>query len=239
MSNKLAVITGASRGIGKAVAIDLAKQGFDVALIATNKEKLDVVKKTINSQGDVKAEVYSLDVSDHAAVHAAITGIMAQHHRIDLLFNSAGIMRKGASQIAVEDFEKLMQVNILGVYNFVHAVVPIMKKQKSGLIINMSSMSGKRAMPVLGAYAMSKFAVTGFSEALYKELLADGIKVTTLCPSAVATEMTTSFSMSPEEMIAPEDLVKAVRFVLSLSEPACIPEICIRSRVIDLADHPS
>jgi len=232
-NNRLAIITGGSQGIGKAIALDLAKQGYDIALIARNQERLDQVKQEIIDNTKMNVGAFAVDVSDFDAIQEIVEHIYHAHGRIDLLFNNAGVLYPGTSEIAKENFDDLIKVNLVGVYNMIHAVVPKLKAQGYGHIFNLASMLGKRGLARLGAYALTKFGVVGYSDSLYHELLPFNVKVTALCPSAIATDMTKESSLSQEQMISVDDIVKTINFVLSLSDNASIPEVSIRCKQVD------
>lgn len=229
MSNHpVAVITGGSRGLGRGVALHLAKQGYDIALIATNQAKLDEVAAEIDKLNTgVKAQGFALDVSNLSEVESAVERIMAGHGRIDVLFNGAGLATGGNADIPPAEFERMIDVNITGVYNMLHTIVPIMKKQQSGYIFNLSSMAGKRALAKIGSYSLTKFAVTGFNEALFSELAADNVKVTALCPSVIDTDMTRAFDVPNEVKITVQDIVDTVDYLLKLGPNASIKEMMI------------
>jgi len=236
MGKKLAIITGGSRGVGKAIAFDLAKQGYDLALIARDQDRLDQVKQKIGDQYKVDIGTFSVDVSDFDATKAVVEQIYKAHGRIDLLFNSAGILREGTSETTPDDFDDLIRVNLKGMHNMIHAVVPKLKTQGYGHVFNLASMAGKRGWHGFGAYSLTKFGVVGYSDTLYHELLPYNVKVTVLCPSAIATDMTKESPLPQESMISVDDIVKTINFVLSLGDTACVPEISIRCKQVDLGE---
>ena len=236
---KVAVITGASRGIGRACAIYFAEQGYDLAMISRSKESLKTVEQHIEEKVNlnrkksylepVKYKSFDLDVGDKQAVDRCIQHILQHHDSIDVLVNAAGIAEFGTSAITEEQLQQMLSANVLGIYNFVHAVVPNMKKQNSGFIINMASRAGKVAHPALGAYALTKHAVVGYSQALFKELSEYNIKVTAICPSVVNTEMAKVFQGIPDnEKIDLSDIVKTVDYLLRLGKTATVDEIVIQ-----------
>ncbi len=228
---KVAVVTGASRGIGKAVAQGLAEDGYDLALAARSQNALQATKSEILNQSaqDNKVALYPLDVTDGKAVETMVSDIVSNFGRIDLLFNSAGIVHKGTADLTFEEFSAMIDVNLKAVFRLLHEVVPVMAKQKSGTIINLASRAGKQAPARLGGYAASKFGVVGLNEALYRDLTKYGIKVTALCPGWVNTAMGTDSSIEPEHMIQTDDIIKTVRWIESLSPSACVPDIFIES----------
>jgi len=227
-----ALITGASQGIGRSVALGLAKKGYRVGLLARSRDKLEALSEEIESSPEYshagRSIVLEADVADEASVKAAVAGFVEDAGRIDVLVNNAGIARHGTSETSPQDFKDLLHVNMLGVHYCVHHVLPLMRSQGEGYIFNVVSRSGKIARPTNGAYAASKFGLLGYTEALYKELANTGIRVTALCPGVVDTEMTAHFEEPPRELkIQPEELFKAIEYLLSLSTGASIPELTI------------
>jgi len=226
MPSKVAVITGASRGIGRAVALGLAEDGYHVVLLSRDQKALNRVVKTIKNKNG-KAKAFVLDVSNAAKVKSIITDIKKKFKRIDVLFNNAGILRKGSVDLADDEMEKLIKINLLGAMYVAKYVAAFMKKQKSGYIINLSSMSGQRGFPKLGCYTASKFGLVGFNQCLYKELISYGIKVTSICPSFVATDMASQLDFPMKKMIQPKDIVETIRYLLNIGKNAAINNINI------------
>lgn len=230
---KTAIITGASRGIGKEIAIGLAKESYKTILIARDKERLDFVKKEIDEiVGGVKqleAEVHSVDITDFEKVKTVIRDIINKTNRVDILVNNAGVWEDGSVDLPIEDYKKVLDVNLVAPYAILQAVIPQMKKQKSGYIFNVSSRAGTYGFPTSGTYVSSKFALNGMSESLYRELAEFNIKVTALCPSYVNTDMAQKVgpTVRPEEMIQPLDIMKTINWLLSLSNSVYIKDVVI------------
>ncbi|MDE0488931.1 MAG: SDR family oxidoreductase [Gammaproteobacteria bacterium] len=235
-SGGLAIVTGASRGIGRALAIGLAEAGYRLALVARDEDALSGVQAEILGIGPgMAASCHPLDVTDAAAVRDLVSGLAAGHEAIDVLVNNAGQFRPGSIEADVEDLDAVVGTNLKGAFLMLKAVVPVMKAQKRGHIINLSSITGKWGYAGYGIYAASKFALQGLSESLYKEMLEHGVKVTAICPNWVATEMAVAAggTLPPEDMIQLDDLVRTVSWLLSLSKAACPREV-----VIDCMGHP-
>lgn len=229
--NKFAIITGASRGIGKTVAHYFVTQGYDVALLARNAELLQKVKQeflTVNSK--VSIETYALDVADMPATYQLITDILNKHANVDVLINNAGIADLGTTDMTLEDFAKIQAVNVNGMFAVAKAVAEKMRAQQSGYIFNVASMSGKRATAKLGAYCASKHAVVGFTESLLRELMPYGIKVTSICPGLVDTDMTKNAKIANADKIQSEDIVKIIDSLLSLSAAAIVKTVNIECK---------
>lgn len=235
-SQPLAIITGASSGIGYAVGEALAHDGYRVALIARREDKLRELCSKLNKElkSEDRAISLAVDITDPAAVHSSVQGLINRFGRVDLLFNNAGIYLPGTYDCSAGDFDKVFDTNMGGTFALCHEVVPQMKKQGSGYIFNLSSIAGIHAFAGTGVYSASKFAMRGFSESLHRELSPLGIKVSALCPHWVNTDMADGASIAREDMIQTEDLIKTVRWLLSLGAPVRIKEIeiGIRSSVL-------
>lgn len=226
----IAVITGASSGIGKAVAMALSENGYHVVLIARDKIKLNRVQDNIKANGN-KASMYSLDVSSHQAIKTCVNDIILKHKKIDVLFNNAGIAGIGTSEIKLSLLENLMKINLLGAIYLANAVSTHMKDRNNGYIFNLSSIAGyaKGAIFNLGGYAASKFGLVGYSNALYEELLAHHVKVTVLSPSIVNTPILKDEKkfFPVEKFIQPEDIAKIVLDLLNYDWRVSIRELII------------
>ena len=227
---KVAVITGASRGIGLSVAKYLASKNYNLALIATNQELLKRVKGLLLAQNKEGIDIttHSQDVSKVNNTKELIHKIAKDMGRLDVLFHSAGIADAGTSDLETDKFSRMQAINVHGTFSTNTAVAEIMKKQGHGYIINVSSMSGIRGLARNGGYAMSKFAVTGWSEALMKELVGCNVKVTAICPSVIDTDLTKNFDLSNDNKIQCSDVVKTVEYLLSLSPQVSIDKVAIQ-----------
>lgn len=224
--NKLAIITGASRGIGLAVANYLANKNYDLVLIARNSERLEQVASDIQSTNSaITVTSHAVDVSNAQAAYDQLKSMVSDIAQVDLLFNSAGILYTGSDDMAIDDLDALLQTNVLGLFAVAKAVLEKMSDQDSGYVMNLSSMSGRRAFGGNGGYATSKFAVSGLTESLFKKYVKQGIKVTALCPSYIDTDMTQHMSVDNADKITVEDIVKTVDYLLSLGNNAAVPFI--------------
>lgn len=211
---QVAVVTGASRGIGKAIAEALSLDGYELALFS--------------SKPHPPFFSLSVDVSDQKEVQKGFDAIVARFGRIDVLVNSAGVLEEGTSDLDPALFSRMVDINLKGLFYCAHAVAPIMKRQQSGYIFNLASRAGKTGLPSLGGYSASKFGVCGLSEALSKELAPEGIRVTALCPGWVDTDMAEAHSSLPSEKRIPvSDLIQTVRYLLSLSPKSAVKEVLI------------
>jgi len=226
MKEKIAIVTGASRGVGKELATYLAASGYFVILLARDEKSLAEICKTIHIAGG-KASFVPVDVSSSSQVQSCITNIITEHGRIDLLLNNAAILKRGTTDLPDDEIEELLKINLNGAIYVAKYVATQMKKQRDGYIINISSLGGKVAASFAGVYAASKFGLSGFSEALTKEMSLYGVKVTNICPSMIATEMANGRKFKLDEMIQLDDITKTVSYLLSLSKNAIPTEILI------------
>jgi NAD(P)-dependent dehydrogenase (short-subunit alcohol dehydrogenase family) len=183
------VITGATSGIGFETARAFARAGANVAIAGRRQQRLDELAALIAREGR-QALAVRTDVADPAQVEALIAKAVERFGKIDVLVNNAGVGLAAAfSETTLDEFRRIMDVNFWGVVHGCRAVTPVMVKQRSGVIINVASILGKRGVPFSSAYCASKFAVVGFSEALRAELAASNVAVSTICPGAVDTEI--------------------------------------------------
>lgn len=226
MESKIAVVTGASRGVGRELAIYLASENFFVILLARNAKLLHDAHRDITKVGG-KSIYFPIDVSDAIQVQSHIRKIIQDYGRIDLLINNAAILKRGTTDLPENEIDELLKINLNGAIYVAKQVATHMKQQKQGYIINVSSLGGKVAAPFSGIYAASKFGLSGFSEALSKEMAVYDVKVTNICPSMIATEMAEGRKFALNEMIQMEDITKTVGYLLGLSPNAIPTEILI------------
>ncbi|RFU63084.1 3-ketoacyl-ACP reductase [Bacillus sp. V59.32b] len=220
LKGKTALITGAGRGIGRAAAIALAQEGVNVGLIGLNMSNLEKVAADL-AQYDVEVSAASADVADLDAVSHAVEHIKSDLGAINILINNAGIAKFGEfMELTPEEWENIIKVNLMGVYNVTRAVLPGMIEQKAGDIINISSSAGQRGAAVTSAYSASKFAVLGLTESLMLEVRKHNIRVSALTPSTVATDLAIETNLTdgnPEKVMQPEDLAEFMVAQLKLN----------------------
>ncbi|WP_339214229.1 3-ketoacyl-ACP reductase [Solibacillus sp. FSL W8-0372] len=209
ITGKVALITGAGRGIGKATAIAFAKEGIHVGLVGRSLENLQQVAEELK-QYDVKVAIASANVADLDSITTAVESIRSELGAIDILVNNAGISKFGGfMDLTPEEWTNIIDVNVKGVYYTTRAVLPEMIERNTGDIINISSTAGQKGAPVTSAYSASKAAVIGLSESLMLEVRKKNIRVTTLTPSTVATDMAVELNLTdgnPEKVMQAEDL---------------------------------
>ncbi|AAU23694.1 3-ketoacyl-ACP reductase [Bacillus sp. FSL W8-0445] len=227
LQNKTALITGGGRGIGRATAIALAKEGVHIGLIGRTAANLEKAAEELKAFG-VKVSVAAADVKDLTAVERAVQSVKEELGQIDILINNAGIGGfAGFLEQSPEEWENIIQVNLMGVYNVTRAVLPEMIERKAGDIINISSTAGQRGAAGTSAYSASKFAVLGLTESLMQEVRKHNIRVSALTPSTVATDLAIDSKLTdgnPERVMQPEDLAEYMVAQLKLH-----PRIFIKS----------
>ncbi|UAY71659.1 3-ketoacyl-ACP reductase [Bacillus paralicheniformis] len=227
LQNKTALITGGGRGIGRATAIALAKEGVHIGLIGRTAANLEKAAEELKAFG-VKVSVAAADVKDLTAVERAVQSVKGELGQIDILINNAGIGGfAGFLEQSPEEWENIVQVNLMGVYNVTRAVLPEMIERKVGDIINISSTAGQRGAAGTSAYSASKFAVLGLTESLMQEVRKHNIRVSALTPSTVATDLAIDSKLTdgnPERVMQPEDLAEYMVAQLKLH-----PRIFIKS----------
>ncbi|HWO96785.1 MAG TPA: 3-ketoacyl-ACP reductase [Bacillus sp. (in: firmicutes)] len=227
LQGKVALITGAGKGIGRAAAIALAKEGVSVGLIARSENDLKKVKEEVEALG-VKAAYATADVSVMEEVDKAVEILKGELGSTDILINNAGIAKFGKFlELDPQDWKKIIDVNLMGVYYVTRAVLPQMIERNSGDIINISSTAGQKGAPVTSAYSASKFGVLGLTESLALEVRKHNIRVSALTPSTVATDLAIEQNLTdgnPEKVMQPEDLAEFMIAQLKLH-----PRIFIKS----------
>lgn len=226
LENKVALVTGAGRGIGRAIAIALAKEGAEVVVNYNgSEERAKEVKQTIEENGG-KASIYKCNVSDFEACEAMIKDIVKEHGRLDILVNNAGITKDGLiMKMKEEDFDSVLNVNLKGTFNTIRHSTRQMLRQKSGKIINISSVSGILGNAGQANYAASKAGVIGLTKTMARELGSRGITVNAIAPGFVDTEMTGVLSEEIRENACrqiilgrfgkPEDIANVAVFLAS------------------------
>ncbi|WP_201004217.1 3-ketoacyl-ACP reductase [Paenibacillus glycanilyticus] len=219
VAGKVALITGAGRGIGRAVAIAFAQEGIHVGLVGRTLENLHKVAEELKPYG-VKVALASADVADLASITAAVESIRSELGVIDILINNAGIGKFGGfMDLTPEEWTNIIDVNVKGVYYTTRAVLPEMIERNTGDIVNIASTAGQRGAPLTSAYTASKAAVIGLSESLMLEVRKNNIRVITLTPSTVATDMAVELKLTdgnPDKVMQPEDLADLIVAQLKL-----------------------
>lgn len=227
IKGKNALVTGAGKGLGRALAIALAQEGVNVGLMARTTSQLEEVAAEVKKLG-VKAAVVTADVTDMEAVNKAVADVREQLGTIDILINNAGVGAFGKFlEMEPAKWESIIKVNLVGPYYVTRAVLPEMIERQTGDIVNVSSTAGQKGAPVTSAYSASKFGLIGMSESLMQEVRKHNIRVTTLTPSTVATDMAIDLKLTdgnPERVMQPEDFAELVISQLKLNRRVFVKE---------------
>ncbi len=231
MAARAALVTGGSSGIGLAIARALGQDGYGVTVSARRPDKLEQAAETLRSEG-LEVEAVPANMAQEDDVVALVRSHRERFGRLDVLVNNAGVGVGGA--IAEQDTKKLdMQigVNLRAVVLTTREALPMLKEagaeHRKALVVNTASIAGKSGQGWLSVYSATKFGVVGFTQALHKEHSGDGIQATALCPGFVATAMTdwVEGSVPKDQMIQPEDIAEAVRYLLRTSSACIVPEL--------------
>jgi len=229
LAGQVAVVTGAGRGIGAAIAQILAKLGATTVLCGRTKSTLDATAQAILAAGG-KTEVIPCDVTVLHQVEHAAARVDSTFGRLDILVNNAGIagLNQPLHNLAPEDWDNILNTNLRGVYFTIHAFAPLMIRAYSGHIINISSLSGKNALPNGAAYAASKWGLNGLTYSLAEELRPHNIRASVICPGSTETELSPHAGKDPAKMLQPDDIAHAVAMLVTQAPQSFISEILLR-----------
>lgn len=225
LKGKNAIITGGGRGLGKATALAFAQEGINVAITGRNEERLKQTVAELTALG-VKATYAVFDVVDKSAVHTEIAKVIDFLGGIDILVNNAGISEFGKFvDMPADRWEEILLTNVMGVYNVTREVLPHLLAKNEGDIFNVASTAGLNGNPATSAYSASKFAVIGLSESLMKEVRKNNIRVCTLTPSTIASDMSIELGLTdgnPDHILQPEDFAELLVATLKLPRRAML-----------------
>jgi len=232
LTGRVAVVTGAGRGIGKTIAMRLAGLGAQVALVARTAKEIEAAAADIRKAGG-KAAAFPGDLTRESDVKRVFAGIERDVGQPDILVNNAGGGTYGpVSSFSADAFQEVMAVNATSTFLCSREALRMMLPRKTGYIINISSVVGFRGYPNQAAYSAGKHAVMGLTKAMAREVHKDGIRVSAILPGGVDTEMIRRArpDLKPEDLLCPDDVAQAVEYLLSLSDRAAVDEIYLRRR---------
>jgi short-subunit dehydrogenase len=233
--NKLIVVTGGTKGIGRAILERFAQAGFDVATCARKADELNKLKETFETKFKVKAFVQQADLSDKSQVKGFAEFVSGLNRPVDVLVNNAGYFTPGSVLDEAEgSLESMVNSNVYSAYYTTRGLASAMKKNKSGHIFNMCSIASIKAYPDGGSYAISKFALFGFSKVLREELKEFGIRVTAILPGATRTASWDGVELPDDRFMKVEDVADTVFSAYSLSSRSVVEEILIRPQLGDI-----
>lgn len=229
LSGQVAVVTGAGRGIGAAIAQELANLGVTVVLSGRTEKTLRETASRIVAGGG-KAETLTCDVCDLGSVENLAAAVEEKFRRVDVLVNNAGIgsFTSPLHELTPPEWEKVLNTNLRGVFYSIRAFAPLMIRAKSGHIINISSLAGKNALPNGAAYAASKWGLNGLTYSVAEELRAHNIRVSVVCPGSVDTELSPHTGKNPSKMLKPEDVAHVVGMLVTQAPQSFASEVLIR-----------
>jgi NAD(P)-dependent dehydrogenase (short-subunit alcohol dehydrogenase family) len=247
LTGQVAVITGAGRGIGRAIAVKLAELGAHTVLCGRSRDALEQTSAAIQNNGgpasekssekssgksSMKSSVIECDVTDLHSVEALARHVEGNFHRLDILVNNAGIgfVSGPLHQLAPENWERVINTNLRGVYYCIRSLAPIMisSKARNGHIINISSLAGKNALPNGAAYAASKWGLNGLTYSVAEELRAHNIRVSVICPGSTHTEFSAHPGMNTEKMLQASDVAHVVAMLVTQAPQSFASEILLR-----------
>ena len=225
ITNKIAIVTGGGRGLGKATAIALAKEGVHVGITVRNEKNLQQTVQELQALG-VKAAYASFDVTDKVKVQTELKQLITTLGGVDILVNNAGIAEFGRfNEMSADRWEEILLTNVMGIYNVTREILPLLIEKNEGDIINVASTAGLNGNPGTSAYSASKFAVIGLSESLMKEVRKNNIRVCTLTPSTIASDMSVELGLTdgnPDSVLQPEDFAELIIATLRLPRRALL-----------------
>ena len=233
LTGKTALVTGGGSGIGLGAAVALAREGCRVAISGRDRKRLDAAAAQFPNESPVL--VRTCDIADRKDVHELATWAIERFGRLDIVVNSAGVnvARRAMSELDPNDFDRIIAINCTGFYNVLHAVLPGMRQYRSGMIVNISSIAGKRALAIAGpAYCASKFAATASGTAVGLEERTNGIRITNIYPGEVDTPLLEQRPVpvpaeKRAEMVHPEDIAHCVVALAKLPPNVIVPELVI------------
>jgi len=230
LSNKIAFVTGGTKGIGRAIAESLVSAGAGVAITARNDDEIGRTVAELKKLGAGTAAGYVCDVRDYEQVKSVVAEVAKEFGGLDILINNAGVgIFASVESMSVEDFRAVLETNVFGVFYCCHEAIPLMKQGGGGYIINISSLAGANPHPQMAAYNASKFGLNGFSEALMQEVRQDHIKVSYIMPGSVNTHFGGDEPSAEQSwQLQPNDIAQVVMDLLEFPERSLPSRVEIR-----------
>ena len=229
LAGQVAVITGAGRGIGAAIARQLAGLGVTAVLCGRTKSTLDETARAILGAGG-KTEVIPCDVTILRQLEYAAARVDSTFGRVDILVNNAGVggFNDALHNLPPDEWDRILNTNLRGVYYAIRAFAPLMIREYGGHIINISSLAGKNALPNGAAYAASKWGLNGLTYSVAEELRSQNVRVSVICPGSVDTDLSPHAGKDPNKMLQPDDIAHAVVALVTQAPQSFISEILVR-----------
>jgi 3-oxoacyl-[acyl-carrier protein] reductase len=229
LAGQVAVVTGAGRGIGAAIARQLSSLGVTTVLCGRTRAALESTAKMIAQAGG-KAEALACDVTSIQSVESAAKHVEASFGRVDIVVNNAGVGGFGGPlhQLSPDGWEQILNTNLRGVYYMTRAFTPLMIRARSGHIINISSLAGKNALPNGAAYSASKWGLNGLSYSMAEELRGHNIRVAVICPGSTNTDLSPHAGKDHSKMLQPEDVAHTVAMLVTQAPQSFVSEILLR-----------
>jgi 3-oxoacyl-[acyl-carrier protein] reductase len=229
LQGQVAVVTGAGRGIGAAIARTLARLGATAVLCGRTRSALETTSKAISEAGG-KSEVLPCDVVDFRSVEAAAQHVEKNFRRIDVLVNNAGVrgVEGPLHELPPDEWDRILNTNLRGVYSMIRAFAPMMVRARAGHIINVSSLAGKNPVPNGAAYAASKWGLNGLSYTVAEELRGHNVRVSVICPGSVDTELSPHTGKDHAKMLQPDDVAHVVEMLVTQKPQSFVSEVLIR-----------
>jgi 3-oxoacyl-[acyl-carrier protein] reductase len=234
LKGKVALITGAGKGLGKAIAVELAKEGVHLAILSRTETDLKAVKEIVAEiDSSLKVAIAVADQSDFPSIKSVIASLISEVGVPDILVNNAGTGKFGKFlDLEVSEWENIIKVNLFGVYYVIHEVLPGMLARKSGDIVNVSSTAGQKGNAMTSAYSASKFGLNGLTESLMQEVRKSDIRVFSMSPSTIATDLAMDNNLTdgnPDKVLQPQDFAELLVAHLKLPKRALVKEVALWS----------